>query len=108
MNREIDTFITDLVQSVEHQLPTGVEESLDRKLQKAAAAKKDSKYRWWYSPVLAAAVLIMVIFMHPLMRIHQTAGPPLNEIRTEFELKDKNIKIIWFQKKDFQLRRNNK
>ena len=108
MTKEIDAIITDMVQSVEHKLPADIEESLDHQLQQIATHKKIQKYRWWYSPALAAAVLLMLIFMQPLVKQTSPTPSPINEIRTEFEIKDKNIKIIWFQKRDFQLRRKNK
>lgn len=52
----------------------------------------------------------VVLSSPPARTIEKSAGEaaaisPITEIRTEFELKDKNIKIIWFQKKDFKLRR---
>ncbi len=97
-----------MVQAVERKLPQDVEESLDRKLQKVAGAGKGHNHRWWYSPAIAAALLILALFMQPLIRQTGPIPSPINEIRTEFEIKDKNIKIIWFQKKDFQLRRKNK
>jgi hypothetical protein len=108
MGKKIDTLITDMVQSVEHQLPAELEESLAQKLAEASAARKGRKQRWWYSPALAAAVLFMALLMQPLIKTTTSADPPIEEIHTELEIKDKNIKIIWFQKKDFQLRRTNK
>ncbi len=56
-----------------------------------------------------AAANKLVISSPPAGALEKNAGEtgsaPIDEIRTEFELKDKNIKIIWFQKKDFKLRR---
>lgn len=107
MSNKIDPFITDMVQSVEHHLPAEVEDSLTQKLVQASTAKKRQKLRWWYSPALAAALLFMAILMQPLFKSTAPADTPIDEIRTEFVIKAKNIKIIWFQKKDFQLRRTN-
>jgi len=30
--------------------------------------------------------------------------PPISEIKTEIQIKDKNIKILWLQKRDFKLK----
>jgi hypothetical protein len=35
--------------------------------------------------------------------LHQTAASQISEIRTEFELVDQNIKVIFIQKPDFHL-----
>jgi hypothetical protein len=49
----------------------------------------------------AAAALLIVALIRPAL--HQTAESPISEIRTEFELVDQNIKVIFIQKPDFHL-----
>ncbi len=49
----------------------------------------------------AAAVLLLVFLLLPGLR--KPPAPQISEIRTEFELADKNIKIIFFQRPDFNL-----
>ena len=107
-----DETISRLVQSVRINLPQEVDKKLAETLKASTKAKTWNLWpgfpklsRLFYpAAVLAGVVLLLVVF-----------GPwsspapledPITEIRTEFEIKDKNIKIIWFQKKDFKLRRN--
>ncbi|MCK4761669.1 MAG: hypothetical protein KAW12_05670 [Candidatus Aminicenantes bacterium] len=105
-----DERIVALVGAVKYKIPQPVEERLNRAIAGWEQEKKTVRRRSfsWY-PV-AAALAAVFILVAALFVIRPFAGgsaapPPITEIRTEFELKDKNIKIIWFQKKDFKLRR---
>ena len=52
-------------------------------------------------PGAAAAVALAAFLLVPALR-----KPPvsrISEIRTEFEIRDKNIKIVFFQRPDFKL-----
>ena len=106
-----DTTISRLVQAVRYEIPPLVEDKLNRHLENWGKSKtKRRSRRWslsWYpaAAALAAVIIIAVLFtFHPFKK-HTAAPGAIAEIRTEFEIKDKNIKIIWFQKKDFKLRR---
>jgi hypothetical protein len=106
MNKEAhaDKEIARLVRSVESQVP----QDLDDRIRATAAGLRQSRgrslvRRFWFlalAPGAAAAVLIAVL-IGPALR--PRPDPPISEIRTEFELVDKNIKIIFIQKPDFHL-----
>ena len=102
--QNIDERIARLVRSVEADIPVSIEEKLQ--LAEATLRPRHKILRrrpLFYVGILssAAAVLLLFVFLFPLFR-----GVPesrITEIRTEFELRDKNIKIIFIQKKDFSL-----
>jgi len=102
----IDSFdeeLKKLVRSVERIVPPGIEE----RVQAAADSPSPHPQRNWMirRPILlaplsaAAAVLLAYLLIVPLFRGRQ--APVITEIQTEFELADKNIKIIFIQKPDF-------
>jgi len=53
----------------------------------------------------AAAALLTAVLLVPALR--RPPIRPISEIRTEFELVDKNIKIIFIQRPDFKLFKEN-
>lgn len=102
--QNIDEKIARLVQSVETDISTAVEEKL-----KAAAEMIRPVHRIQRKQLSlflgimtsAAMILFALLFLSPLFQAkseHQ-----ITEIRTEFELRDKNIKIIFIQRHDFNL-----
>lgn len=109
-NKEIDDeMISTLVRSVQYKVPDSIEEQVN-----ASMAKTKTWKTWlfkrpllWY-PVSAVAALViiavLVIFQPFVNKKAIDPGTPITEIKTEFELRDKNIKILWVQKKDFKLR----
>lgn len=102
--RDVDEKIAKLVKSVEADIPAAVE----KKLQMAEGVQPQHHIILTRRPIFylgilssATAVLLLFVFLFPLFR-----GVPesqISEIRTEFELRDKNIKIIFIQRKDFNL-----
>jgi len=102
-----DKFISELVQSVRVTIPDAVEDSLNEMV-----ARKDTKRSpllksplLWY-PISAAVATVLIVGMFifsPLTSDLKESKPAISEIKTEFEIKDKNIKIIWIQRKDFKL-----
>jgi hypothetical protein len=52
-------------------------------------------------------IAALVIFQPFFNKKSIEPGTPITEIKSEFELRDKNIKILWVQKKDFKLRLTN-
>lgn len=103
-NQDTDKKIIKLVKSVEADIPAAV----DEKLRMVQGIMRPRHRILRKRPILclgilssAAAVLLLVLFLFPLIR--GVPEPPISEIRTEFELRDKNIKIIFIQRKDFSL-----
>jgi hypothetical protein len=100
---ELDTLISTHVRSVQYKIPDSVEGKVN------AAILKEKKPLLWFrvslSAAAAALVLIAVVFIfQPFLRDPGEQVSPITEIKTEFELTDKNIKILWVQKKDFELK----
>ena len=99
-----DEKIAQLVKRVESDIPSALEE----KLRSAEGMLRPrhkilGKRPVFYLGILssAAVVLLLFVFLFPLFQ-----GVPesqISEIRTEFELRDKNIKIIFIQREDFNL-----
>lgn len=109
-NKTIDNeMISNLVRSVQCKIPGNVEEQVNASMAKIKTRKPRLFKRplLWY-PVSAAAVLViiaaLVIFQPFVNKETIDPGASITEIKTEFELRDKNIKILWIQKKDFKLR----
>jgi len=106
--KKLDEQIARLVRSVELGVPPAVE----AKIQEAAADLRPRAGRFWLRRPFwltlipsAAAVLLAVVVLVPSLR--RPAVSPIAEIRTEFEIADKNIKIIFIQKPDFNLFKEN-
>jgi negative regulator of sigma E activity len=102
---ELDAVISTHVRSVQYKIPDSVEERVN------AAILKEKKPLMWFrvsvSAAAAALVLLAVVFIFQPFLSNTNTGEPVSaimEIKTEFELTDKNIKILWVQKKDFELK----
>lgn len=102
--KNIDEEITRLVQSVEASIPPNVENELRTKTE---ALKP--KHRIWTNRlvlplgVITSAAVIIMIVLFLFSPIQKTSEPLISEIYTEFEIKDKNIMIIFVQSRDFNL-----
>lgn len=106
-----DHKISSLVQSVKYKIPEAVEDKINSAIEESKTIKSRSRFfkkpLLWYPVSLTAALLIILtlsILINPLIEKKPALQkPPISEIRTQFEIKEKNIKILWIQKKDFQL-----
>jgi hypothetical protein len=104
-----DEMISTLVRSVQYKIPDSIEEQVNASMVETKTGKPWLFKRplFWY-PVSAAAAMViiatLVIFQPVVNKETIDQGTPITEIKTEFELRDKNIKILWVQKKDFKLR----
>jgi len=93
-----------LVRSVERIVPSDLEAKI-RAEAKAPRPQLKPRFpfirrRIFIVPLSsAAAVLLAFLLLVPLFRGRQ--APVITEIQTEFELADKNIKIIFVQKPEF-------
>jgi len=97
-----DEEMTRLVRSVERGVPAAVENKL-----KAAAVtlrprrRNPSIRRPLLLVALPGAVVVVLAFLFVFSPVRDLKAPQITEIRTEFEIADKNIKIIFVQKPDF-------
>ena len=106
--KKLDEQIARIVRSVELEVPPAVE----ARIREAAADLQPRAGRFWFRRPLwltlipsTAAVLLAGIVLIPALR--RPPVSPISEIRTEFEIADKNIKIIFIQKPDFNLFKEN-
>ena len=100
----VDKEIARLVRRVETDVPP----ALDGRIRALAAnhvSRRGRSWmrRFWYLALIpsAAAAFLAVVLIR--LAPDRAADSGLSEIRTEFELADKNIKIIFIQKPDFHL-----
>jgi len=102
--KNIDEQISRLVQSIESDIPASVEEKL---LATAETIRPFQRIRIKRLPlslgILTSAAMIILAFLFLFPLFHHTPEPLVTEIITEFELRDKNIKIIFIQSQDFNL-----
>jgi len=100
---DIDERIAALVRSVHAEVPAELEERI-----RTAARNEERKLRarqrvlrWSLIPAAAAALVLGVFLASPVA--HRPVPREIAEIRTEFEIPGKDIKIVFFQKPDFKL-----
>ncbi len=100
----LDKEISRLVRSLEKGLPPGLEERIALEASSRAPHRRPFFRKWQF--VLAvvpggAALFLALFLLWPAFRKPQE--PQITEIRTQFELVDKNITIIFIQRPDFKL-----
>ena len=102
--KNIDEEICRLVQSVEAQIPAKIENELKTKTETLKP-----KHGIWSKRlvlplgVVSSAAMIIMIVLFLFSPVQKTSDTLISEIYTEFEIKDKNINIIFVQRKDFNL-----
>ncbi len=102
--KNIDEEICRLVQSEEAQIPYKIENELRSKSERLKPT-----HRIWSQRLVmplgvitsVAMIVTMVLFL--FSPIQKTSDTLISEIYTEFEIKDKNIMIIFVQRPDFNL-----
>jgi len=103
-NDDLDRFLSRSLEKNELEIPPEVQESVLRRMAALANQPRRSAWRWvkiWV-PLLAAALLVLVVSL-PLLFPPQPAIKKISQIRTEFSIPEKNIKIVWVQRDDFRL-----
>jgi anti-sigma-K factor RskA len=110
-----DELIANTVQSVRYSVPEALDVRVDAALRAEQQKAAFRKRRGWTRPVkwasAAAAVIVIAAALFLFQPSNETPGnggePGISEIKTELELAQSNIKIIWVQKKDFKLNKDN-
>jgi hypothetical protein len=102
-NDELDRWIARALERGEEETPERVRQAARRRV---AAMAKAKPFPWrrivpWL-PLLAAAALL-VAFSLRVMQPPPAPEKRITQIRTEFDLPGKNIRIIWVQRDDFRL-----
>lgn len=102
--KNIDEKISRIVRSIESDIPASVEETL---LATAETIRPFQRIRIKRLPlslgILTSAAVVILVFLFLFPLFHSAPEPQITEIITEFDLKDKNIKIIFIQSQDFNL-----
>jgi len=100
----LDKEISRLVRSLEKALPVGLEERIALKATSEVPYHRPFFRKWRLALAVVpggAALLLALLLLLPALRKQE--GPQITEIRTQFELVDKNITIIFIQRPDFKL-----
>ncbi|MGZ7046146.1 MAG: hypothetical protein ACXVJK_07470 [Candidatus Aminicenantales bacterium] len=97
-----DEELAKLVRSVERSVPPDVE----HKLQVAAATLRPRRRnplirRPLLLAALPAVAIVVLAFLFIVRPARGPEVPQISEIRTEFEIADKNITIVFVQRPDF-------
>jgi hypothetical protein len=101
-DQEMDDQIRQLVRSADRDIPQELEKHIQMIVQ---GTERPGKRRtvfslvWVSIPACLAALLLGLLILSPVFRNRPV--PAITEIRTDFELSDKNITIIFIQKSDF-------
>lgn len=91
-----DEWVASLVQKTDRRLPEALDLSIRRSLKRERS--------WWIYPLAAAASVVLAVGLWrlaPLGESPSRPASPVTEIRTQFEISEQNIKIIWVQKQNF-------
>jgi len=103
-NEELDEFISRSLDKLELEVPAAVQECLHRR---AAALEVTPRAPAWNRIVLwaslSAAALLLAVVLLPLLFPPPAPEKKITQIRTEFSIPEKNIKIVWVQRDDFRL-----
>ncbi len=91
--------IKTIVKSVDLKIPYEIENKINKKIYR----QKNFIHGFNWTPVLLTLLLLVAGIFFSLE--NKESFNIRNEIKIEYELKGKNIKIIWVKKKDFSLRR---
>ena len=92
------------MQSLEAHIPSKVENELRTKSERLIPKHRIlSKRLVLPIGVITSAALLTMVVLFLFSPVQKTSDTIINEIYTEFEIKDKNIKIIFVQRRDFSL-----
>jgi hypothetical protein len=114
-DKKLDEKISRLVRSVERDVPPAVEARIREASEGIRLRQRFSGGRWLLAGIssrrairilalasgAAAVVVLGALLLVPALR--KPPAPRISEIRTEFEIADKNIKIVFIQRPDFKL-----
>jgi hypothetical protein len=101
-NEELDDLISRSLDKLEMEVPAAVRADLRRQAADLASRKPAWKRIVLWGSLSAAAALLAVLSLTLLF----PPRPPekkITQIRTEFSIPEKNIKIVWVQRDDFHL-----
>jgi hypothetical protein len=106
-----DQIISSAVQGIRFSVPEHVDMKVSAALKDESAVRTRqfpcfgffTAPRIWATVAACMLILTALYLFQPFNGSNASQESPMDEIKTEFQLKDKNIKILWVQKKDFKL-----
>jgi hypothetical protein len=98
-NEELDDLICRSLDKLELEVPAAVRAGLRRRAAAMIPPKPGWKRIVLWASLPAAAALLALLFL-PLLFPPQPEKK-ITQIRTEFSIPEKNIKIVWVQRDDF-------
>ena len=103
-NEELDRWIVSALERSQAEVPAALRRQVRERVESTTPVPRLRAWKRlaFWGPLLAAAALI-VAFSLPLLYQPRAAEKKITQIRTEFSLPGKNIKIIWVQRHDFRL-----
>jgi hypothetical protein len=105
--KRVDEKISRLVRIAQRDIPPAVEEEILRR-SAALRIRKDHnafpRLLWTLLPSGAALIFGAILLMRPPMK---PMNSDISEIKTQFEIADKNITIVFIQKPDFVFYKEN-
>lgn len=102
-NDDFDKKISRIVRSADLDVPPELERKIQTWAKEVAAHRGRRLARW---PIWVAATACASAFLLAILLVYPISPGPSQEvavIRTEFEIPEKNIKIIFVQRADFPL-----
>ncbi len=102
----MDSLNIDIPEEVDRKINTMIRDEIKSSASFRSFSTRLNPFIKW-SPAFAAAILLIIIGSAQLYR-NSTEQDPVKEIRIEYEIKDKNIKILWVKKEGFLLKRRKK
>jgi hypothetical protein len=103
-NDELDRFISSRLEMDELKIPPALQDDVRRRIKALVDEPRRSAWsrlKIW-APLMAAAVLLLIVSL-PMLFPPRPEMKKISQIRTEFSIPDKNIKILWVQREDFHL-----
>jgi hypothetical protein len=102
---KFDDQISQLVSARDEEIPAALQWSIRRKIHSRLKPRNKPFHRRILLPALAAGLILVLLSALVLINPPASMTPPMSEVRTEFYLPEKNIKVIWIQNNNFTLRR---
>ena len=104
-DKRIDETISRLVRGVQQDVPPSIEEEIHRRsaaLRPRLGHPLFSRLLWTLLPSGAALILGVILLIRTPIK---PMNSDVSEIRTQFEIADKNITVIFYQKMNFHFTR---
>jgi hypothetical protein len=105
---DLDRFISRNLEKLELEIPPEVQGNVRRRIAASTDRRRPAAWKRFalWASLLAAALLVLVVSL-PLLFPPQPEIKKISQIRTEFSIPEKNIKILWVQRDDFHLSETN-